>query len=598
MILRSFLASGAILLASLCHSEGGFVAFNDYAPGVFTHRNATVFGPGQSGKLKDITSGAALAVTVAVTTNRIAYGNVQGVPGYGTPASVLFDGFVYFGGLSPGLESSASTNDVTYTFSGLNPEALYNFQGTAMRGHFAYKDRWSLFELQGAQNFTSHHTVGCLQHADVAAIAPNQVAINTGDNTPGAVAWWEEIKPAADGTFSVRCTRYTGAVPGGSSAGSPGYGITGFRLEEAPNYTGRTELPPRTPNPAPARLAGIETVFIVLMENHDWASINGSSYCPYINKTLLPMSSYITNYIGAPGTHPSEPNYLWLLCGTNFNIRSDDPPSKNHQNSTHTLFRLLDDAGIPWKGYFEGISGSNVPDTDKSPYAVRHNPFLFFDWVRTNAAYVTNHIRPFEELAIDLANDTAPRFCFLVPNITNDMHNLTTGSPSTRLQGDNWLAREMPKIFDSAAYKRGGALFLTWDEGSGESDGPIGMIVVSPRVKGGGYRSSRFYTHSSTLRTFQDIFGVRPYLEDAQFAEGLDELFAIPQITWQGWVGNALALSCESVSVGSTNYLQMTTDLGSGWTTIQTNIAAGTKIEFSDPAPVVGRKFYRIQSAH
>src|SRR6266853_3145868 len=112
-------------------------------------------------------------------------------------------------------------------------------------------------------------------------------------------------------------------------------------------------------NPIPAR-----TVFIILMENHNWSSIMGSSSCPYINRTLLPMASYCRQYYNPPGIHPGEPNYLWLVAGTNFGILDDYDPSRNHQSSTNTLFKQLDASGISWKAYQENITGLDCPDVD------------------------------------------------------------------------------------------------------------------------------------------------------------------------------------------------------------------------------------------
>ena len=43
----------------------------------------------------------------------------------------------------------------------------------------------------------------------------------------------------------------------------------------------------------------------------------------------------------------------------------------------------------------------------------------------------------------------------------------------------------------------------------------IGMIVLSPDAKGGGYSNTIQYTHSSTLRTLEEIFGVTPLLGDS-----------------------------------------------------------------------------------
>jgi len=44
---------------------------------------------------------------------------------------------------------------------------------------------------------------------------------------------------------------------------------------------------------------------------------------------------------------------------------------------------------------------------------------------------------------------------------------------------------------------------------------------VSPSAKGGGYANSIHYTHGSTLRTIQEIFGVTPLLGDAANATDL-----------------------------------------------------------------------------
>ena len=68
-------------------------------------------------------------------------------------------------------------------------------------------------------------------------------------------------------------------------------------------------------------------------------------------------------------------------------------------------------------------------------------------------------------------------------------------------------------------------IIITFDEGAGGSDGPIGMIVLSPFAKGGGYYNSIYYTHSATLRTLQKIFNVRPFLSDAANALDLGDLF-------------------------------------------------------------------------
>ena len=104
------------------------------------------------------------------------------------------------------------------------------------------------------------------------------------------------------------------------------------------------------------------------------------------------------------------------------------------------------------------------------------------------------------------------------------MHNSCAPLNDPVLQGDTWLSTEVPKILASQAYLNNGALFILWDEGE-SGDGPIGMIALSLKAKGGGYANTIPYDHSSTLRTVEEIFGVSPLLSGAASATDLSDLF-------------------------------------------------------------------------
>ncbi|MEP6988981.1 MAG: alkaline phosphatase family protein, partial [Chloroflexota bacterium] len=230
-----------------------------------------------------------------------------------------------------------------------------------------------------------------------------------------------------------------------------------------------------------------------------------------------------------PGVHPSEPNYLWLEAGTDFNIRDDHAPSENHQATTAHLTTLLDTAGISWKSYQEDIKGDTCPLTAAGHYDPKHNPMLYFDDVtdtnNPNSTYCIAHVRPYSELADDLASGNTAHYNFITPDLCHDMHDSSgCDSKSAIKNGDTWLKSEVPVILNSDAYKNGGIVFITWDEGEG-SDGPIGMIVLSATAKVG-YSNTIHYTHGSTLRTLQEIFGVQPLLGDAANATNLSDLFS------------------------------------------------------------------------
>ena len=67
--------------------------------------------------------------------------------------------------------------------------------------------------------------------------------------------------------------------------------------------------------PMAAQTGNIKTVWIILMENHNWSQIKGSSSAPYINNTLLPMASHAEQYFNPPSIHPSLPNYSMAGSG-------------------------------------------------------------------------------------------------------------------------------------------------------------------------------------------------------------------------------------------------------------------------------------------
>ncbi len=268
-------------------------------------------------------------------------------------------------------------------------------------------------------------------------------------------------------------------------------------------------------------LPPINTVFIILEENTNWSNIT-ASVAPYIHNTLLPLGAHAEQYFNPPNNHPSEPNYIWLEAGDNLGLTTDDDPSPTNSTSTTShLVTLLKNAGISWKGYMEDIDGTTCPLSSSGNYAAKHDPFVFFQDTTGNNnasdAYCLAHVRPYSELAGDLSTGSVARYNFITPNLCDDMHDCSI------THGDTWLSTEVPKILDSQAYKGGGVLLITWDEGIG-GDGPIGMICLSPFAKVN-YSNSIHYTHSSTVRTIEEIFNVTPLLRDAANATDLGDFF-------------------------------------------------------------------------
>jgi hypothetical protein len=265
------------------------------------------------------------------------------------------------------------------------------------------------------------------------------------------------------------------------------------------------------------------------MENNNWSAITPSA-APYIT-SLLSQASYCTNYFDNPsGVHPSEPNYVWLEAGSNLGITSDADPSATHVVTGPHLASLMNAKGVTWREYAENITTGTCPIASSGLYAPKHVPFVFFTDIvgttpSTTAASCVSHMKNYADIHADLTNDSVAQYNFITPNLCNDMHG-ATGCPSTNeiTQGDDWLKAEIPLIMASNAYKNNGAIFITWDESEG-GEFPIGMIVLSPLAKGGGFVDSTKYYHSSMVRTVQEVFGLTPLLNDAANQSSLSALF-------------------------------------------------------------------------
>jgi hypothetical protein len=239
-----------------------------------------------------------------------------------------------------------------------------------------------------------------------------------------------------------------------------------------------------------------------------------------------------------------------------------------------------------------------VPLTVTNAYAPRHNPFVYFDDVtgtnNPDDAYGIAHIRPYSELAADLGSNTVARYNFITPNLCHDGHDSCPPLNIPISQSDTWLAAEVPRILNSAAYRNSGALFVTWDQGL-DGDGPIGMIVLSPLARGGGYSNNIYYTHSSTLRTFQAIFGVTPLLGDAVNATDLSDLFSQFEVSSVVKLpGGGIQLTAVGVTPGRTNLVQASSDL-TNWMAISTNAVWTNTFTVSDnTATNSSAHFYRL----
>ena len=271
-----------------------------------------------------------------------------------------------------------------------------------------------------------------------------------------------------------------------------------------PTATAAAAAPASSPLPSSAAFLGavpaFSHIFVIVMENHEYGTIIGSPAAPYINR-LAASNGLATNYFAA--SHPSLPNYLALTAGGTFGIASDCTTC--FVNATN-LADQVEASGRSWKAYMEDMPTPCYLGPWSGNYAMKHNPFVYFTDIRSNAARCAAHVVPFTQFGADMSRGQVPSFVWITPNMCDDMHDCGVAT------GDAWLASVVPTIITSAAFRNGGVLFITWDEGSTNAGccadtwgGHVATLVISSSSISG-FRSGVAENHYGLLRTIEDAF--------------------------------------------------------------------------------------------
>jgi phosphatidylinositol-3-phosphatase len=249
-------------------------------------------------------------------------------------------------------------------------------------------------------------------------------------------------------------------------------------------------------------------IFIIVMENHEYNEIIGNSSAPYING-LAKQYALATQDYGV--THPSLPNYLALTAASTFGITDD---CENCFVNQTNLADQIEASGRTWRAYMESAP-TPCDLTDTGTYGMWHNPWLYYDDIRTNTTRCNAGVVPYTHFASDLASSNPPNFMWVTPNLCSDMHDCSVST------GDTWLSNNVPQILNSAAYKNGGVLFITWDEGNTDlgccslagGGGNVATLVISPLAVTG-LTSTIAEDHYSFVKTVEASWGM-PLLNNA-----------------------------------------------------------------------------------
>jgi len=258
----------------------------------------------------------------------------------------------------------------------------------------------------------------------------------------------------------------------------------------------------RTPIPAQP-----DHIVIVILENHAYSQIIGSSSAPYINSLASDPAS--ANFKSSYAIeHPSQPNYLDLYSGVNQGITNNFLPT-NWPFTTANLGRQLKDAGKTFVTYSEDLPSVGYEGASYNSYARKHNPAANWQGTGINQIPATTN-QPFTAFPTDYTQ--LPTVCFVIPNQNHDMHN--GSDPAKITVGDTWVKDHLDNYVQWA--KTHNSLFiLTFDEDDKSDSNHITTIFTGSMVKGGNYSTK--ISHYSVLRTIEQMYNL-PFIANAATA--------------------------------------------------------------------------------
>ena len=266
---------------------------------------------------------------------------------------------------------------------------------------------------------------------------------------------------------------------------------------------------------------GIRHVFVIVLENEDYAASYESNPNPFLGKVLPKQGTVLTQYFGIG--HVSNDNYIAMVSGQAPNpmTQSDcedyvdfepspavfDPRGNGQAVGTGcvfppnvlTLSDQLQARHLTWHGYMDdmgntitrepahcgaptssaytGMRDGTQSATAADQYAARHNPFVYFHSIIDSGACHADVV-PLYRLGDDLKKvSTTPNFSFITPNLCDDGHDApctgkdATGSNAGGLVSvDHFLSVWVPKIERSPAFRKDGLLVITTDEAAVNDD--------------------------------------------------------------------------------------------------------------------------------
>ncbi|MFJ4849688.1 MULTISPECIES: alkaline phosphatase family protein [unclassified Streptomyces] len=248
-------------------------------------------------------------------------------------------------------------------------------------------------------------------------------------------------------------------------------------------------------------------VVVVMMENHAYNQVIGSSSAPYINNTLKAGGASLTQSYGV--THPSQPNYMQIFSGGNQGVTDDGCYTPGFSKAANLASELIA-AGKSWASYNETLPSQGSTTCSSGDYARKHNPWFAFSNVPTSTA------KTFTQFPTDFT--TLPKISFVTPNLCSDMHDCSVST------GDTWVKNKLG-AYATWAKTHNSVLVVTFDEDNRLAGNRIPTVLYGQLVTPGS-TSATTYNHYNMLRTLEDLAGLTTHAGNAASASDITGIWA------------------------------------------------------------------------
>ncbi|MFZ0735199.1 MAG: alkaline phosphatase family protein [Candidatus Sulfotelmatobacter sp.] len=266
-----------------------------------------------------------------------------------------------------------------------------------------------------------------------------------------------------------------------------------------------------------AKAHHFDRVLIIVLENVDYErAIQDPNLA-----ALAKQGASFTNFHAL--FHPSYPNYLAMIAGTDFGLHRrgsyfgdkqvDFPDDPEHR----TIADRLVAAGFDFKQYAEELPNAPCPWQVHSQhvanklgnYVRRHVPFLSFREVQQKWCDHVIHVdsTKADNYFVQDARKGLVAYSFYSPNMNHDGHDTTV------IVAGAWARKFLDESFPEKL-RQGTLVVVTFDESGGNQDNRVYTLFLGDMVKPASEQDAaalgHYYNHYSVLRTIEDNFGLQP----------------------------------------------------------------------------------------